>query len=154
MGESKASTWAALEAAIEVLPHDRPRYVMGMGTPSDLLEGVLRGTDMFDCVMPTRHARNGVAFTRTGRVTIRNAKHRADPAPLDEECACHTCARYSRAYIRHLKVRGEMLAGSLMTLHNLWFYLDTMRRIRQAIASGAAIEMRAELAHSGSRGGD
>ncbi len=126
---------------------------MGMGYPADLVEAVARGVDLFDCVIPTRHARNGMAFTRDGTLVIRHTRYATDPEPLDSSCGCPTCARYSRAYLRHLRLRGEMLGGVLMTQHNLWHYLDTMRRIRHAIASGSFAEMRAETAHAGSAGG-
>ncbi len=149
VGESKGQTWAALSAATGVLPTDRPRYVMGMGTPDDLIEAVAHGVDLFDCVMPTRHARNGVAFTSNGTVTVRHARHASDDGPLDATCECPTCERYSRAYLRHLKLRGEMLGGVLMTIHNLWHYLDTMRRIRHAIGSGAFAETRAATSYCG-----
>ena len=112
----------------------QPRYLMGAGTPEDLVECVARGIDMFDCVMPTRHARNGQLFTSQGRLNIKNARYADDDGPLDPECGCYTCARHSRAYLRHLYVAGEMSAAALNTLHNLTFYLDTMRRIRDAIA--------------------
>lgn len=151
VGEDKTATWRALEAAVAELPVDRPRYVMGMGTPQDLRDGARRGVDLFDCVMPTRHARNGVAFTHAGPVTIRHAVHADDGGPLDPECPCPTCSRYSRAYLRHLKVRGEILASVLLTLHNLYHYLDTMRRVRQSLASGARLDLRRETAPSGSR---
>jgi queuine tRNA-ribosyltransferase len=107
---------------------------MGAGTPADLVECVARGIDMFDCVMPTRHARNGQLFTSQGRLNIKNARYADDLSPLDPECGCYTCRRHSRAYLRHLYVAGEMSAAALNTLHNLTFYLDTMRRIRDAIA--------------------
>ncbi len=144
VGESKEQTWAALAAATGALPEERPRYVMGMGTPEDLVRAVAHGVDLFDCVMPTRHARNGVAFTHAGPLTIRHARYADDPSPLDPACGCPTCRRYGRAYLRHLKLRGEMLAGVLLTLHNLWHYLDTMRGIRQAIAAGTFAELLAE----------
>ncbi len=153
VGESKEQTWSAVEAAVVELPEDRLRYVMGMGYPSDLVEAVARGVDLFDCVIPTRHARNGVAFTSSGSLIIRHARFETDSRPLDPDCGCPACARYSRAYLRHLKLRGEMLGGVLMTLHNLWQYLDTMRRIRHAIASGALAELRAELARAGAPNG-
>jgi queuine tRNA-ribosyltransferase len=152
VGESKEQTWEAIEAAVPELPPDRLRYVMGMGYPSDLVEAVARGVDLFDCVIPTRHARNGMAFTREGTLVIRHTRYATDPAPLDPDCGCPTCARYSRAYLRHLRLRGEMLGGVLMTQHNLWHYLDTMRRIRHAIASGSFAELRAKTAHAGSAG--
>jgi queuine tRNA-ribosyltransferase len=113
---------------------NQPRYLMGAGTPQDLVECVARGIDMFDCVMPTRHARNGQLFTSQGRLNIKNARYADDLSPLDPECGCYTCARHSRAYLRHLYVAGEISAAALNTLHNLTFYLDTMRRIRDAIA--------------------
>lgn len=142
VGEDKQATWTALDAAAGELPADKPRYVMGMGTPLDLIEGVARGIDLFDCVMPTRHARNGTAFTRTGRVSIKNSEHAGDERPLDADCACPTCRRYSRAYLRAMKLRGEMAAGILLTWHNLFHYLDTMRAIRHAIASARFAEFR------------
>ena len=145
VGEDKARTWSALGAAIEELPGDKPRYLMGMGTPHDLIEGVARGVDLFDCVIPTRHARNGVAITSRGRITLRHAAYADDERPLDEACGCPACERYSRAYLRHLNQRREMLASVLLTLHNLTFYLDTMRGIRQAIAAGEFAELRARL---------
>ena len=116
------------------LPANQPRYLMGTGTPADLVECVARGIDMFDCVMPTRNARNGQLFTSEGRINIRNARYAEDDRPLDPECGCYTCRHHSRAYLRHLYMAGEMTAGALNTLHNLAFYLDTMKRIRDAIA--------------------
>ena len=116
------------------LPADQPRYLMGAGTPEDLVECVARGIDMFDCVMPTRNARNGQLFTSEGRINIKNARYAEDDRPLDPACGCYTCRHHSRAYLRHLYMAGEMTAGALNTLHNLSFYLDTMRRIRDAIA--------------------
>jgi queuine tRNA-ribosyltransferase len=116
------------------LPVDRPRYLMGAGTPEDLVESVARGIDMFDCVMPTRNARNGQLFTSAGRINIKNARYAEDDRPLDPACGCYVCQHHSRAYLRHLYLAGEMTAGALNTLHNLTFYLDTMRRIRDAIA--------------------
>jgi len=142
VGEEKTATWAALDAAAAVLPEHKPRYVMGMGTPQDLVEGVARGIDLFDCVMPTRHARNGMAFTSEGRISIKNRVYADDQRPLDPACACPTCRRYSRAYLRHLTVRGEMTAGILLTWHNLFHYLDSMRCIRHAIASAQFAEFR------------
>ena len=118
------------------LPTDRPRYLMGAGTPADLVECVARGIDMFDCVMPTRNARNGQLFTRTGRLNIKNARYAEDERPPDERCGCYTCRTASRAYLRHLFVAGEMTAATLNTLHNIQFYLDTMEAIREAISFG------------------
>ena len=116
------------------LPWQQPRYLMGAGTPEDLVECVARGIDMFDCVLPTRNARNGQLFTSQGRINIRNARYVEDERPLDPDCGCYTCRRHSRAYLRHLYMAGEMAARALNTLHNLSFYLDTMRRIRDAIS--------------------
>ncbi len=118
------------------LPSDRPRYLMGTGTPVDLVESVARGIDLFDCVLPTRNARNGQLFTRRGPLSIKNARYAEDLSPPDPDCACPTCRRHSRAYLRHLFMSGEMSAGALNTLHNLHFYLDTMRAIRKAIVFG------------------
>jgi queuine tRNA-ribosyltransferase len=124
------------------LPDGRPRYLMGSGTPLDILEAVARGIDLFDCVLPTRNARNGQLFTRRGPLAIKNARYAEDPSPPDPDCACPTCRRHSRAYLRHLFVAGEMTASTLNTLHNLHFYLDTMREIRKAIEFGTFNEFR------------
>jgi queuine tRNA-ribosyltransferase len=118
------------------LPADRPRYLMGTGTPSDLVESVARGIDLFDCVLPTRNARNGQLFTRQGPISIRNARFADDSGPPDPDCGCPVCRRHSRAYLRHLFMVGEMSGAALNTLHNLHFYLDTMRAIRKAIVFG------------------
>jgi queuine tRNA-ribosyltransferase len=134
VGEPTDVMYAVVEATAARLPEAQPRYLMGAGTPQDLVECVARGIDMFDCVMPTRHARNGQLFTSQGRLNIKNARFADDLSPLDPECGCYTCRRHSRAYLRHLYVAGEMSAAALNTLHNLTFYLDTMRRIRDAIA--------------------
>ena len=123
---------------------------MGVGTPEDLIEGVARGVDLFDCVMPTRNARNGQLFTRLGKLSIRNARYRNDPRPPDPECGCSTCRTTSRAYLRHLHLAGEMSAATLATLHNLWFYLDTMRAMRQSILLCRFQEFRAGSAPNGS----
>ncbi|MCC7440506.1 MAG: tRNA guanosine(34) transglycosylase Tgt [Bdellovibrionales bacterium] len=119
--------------AAPLLPEDKPRYLMGVGRPEDLVEGVRAGIDLFDCVMPTRNARNGQLFTTFGRVNIKNARHADDPSPLDAECGCSTCRTFSRAYLRHLFVAQELLYARLATLHNLYFYLELMRRMRAAI---------------------
>src|SRR6185295_19569361 len=118
------------------LPEARPRYLMGMGTPEDLIEGVAAGIDMFDCVLPTRNARNGWLFTRHGDVKIRNARHRTDTGALDPTCACATCRGYSRAYLHHLQRAGEILGARLATIHNLHYYLTLMAEMREAIAAG------------------
>jgi queuine tRNA-ribosyltransferase len=134
VGEPIEEMYAVTEATARRLPGDRPRYLMGAGTPEDLVECVARGIDMFDCVLPTRNARNGQLFTSEGRINIKNARYAEDDGPLDPQCGCYTCRHHSRAYLRHLFAAGEMSAGALNTLHNLSFYLDTMRRIRDAIA--------------------
>ena len=136
MGEPGADTWLAVEAVVQRLPEASPRYLMGHGTPEDLVQGVSRGIDMFDCVLPTRNARNGTAFTRWGRMNLRNAKFARDLAPLDAECACYTCRNYSRAYLRHLVHSKEILGLRLLTLHSLHFYLSSMREMRTAILEG------------------
>lgn len=136
VGEPKPATYDMVEHTAGLLPADQPRYLMGVGTPEDLVECVARGVDMFDCVMPTRHARNGSIFTSLGRIVIKNARYARDPLPLDPACACAVCSRYNRAYLRHLFVAGEMLGPMLATHHNLHFYLDTIREIRDAIRSG------------------
>jgi len=133
VGEPKPGRDRVLEEIDALLPADRPRYLMGVGTPEDLIDGVARGIDMFDCVLPTRNARNGQLFTRHGRIAIRNARYRDDPRPPDPDCRCHTCRTASRAYLRHLHLAGEMTAATLMSLHNLFFYLDMMEGLRQSI---------------------
>jgi queuine tRNA-ribosyltransferase len=148
VGEPKAATYDVTELTAAALPEDRPRYLMGVGTPQDLIECVARGVDMFDCVMPTREARHGALFTSEGRLTIRNARYARDTGPLDPACECAVCARYSRAYLRHLFATGEMLGPVLATRHNLHFYLDTMREIRDAIRSGEYNKLRFRK-HSG-----
>jgi queuine tRNA-ribosyltransferase len=145
VGEDKELTWEMVAAATLELPEDKPRYLMGMGSPEDLLEGVSRGVDMFDCVLPTRNARNGMAFTGNGRVVIKNAAYALDPRPLDEACGCYTCRHYSRAYIRHLYVCREILAFRLLTFHNLYYYFDLMVKMRQAILEDRFVEFRREI---------
>ena len=127
------------------LPEDRPRYLMGMGTPEDLIEGVTAGIDMFDCVLPTRNARNGWLFTQHGDVKIRNARHRDDTGPLDAECACYTCTHFSRAYLYHLQKANEILGARLNTLHNLHYYQELMRTLRAAIEAGTLAASAARL---------
>jgi queuine tRNA-ribosyltransferase len=133
VGESVQEREAVLEALEPALPADRPRYLMGVGTPEDLVQAVGRGMDMFDCVMPTRHARNGHLFTTSGVLKIRNARYEADTRALDGQCGCYTCAHYSRAYLRHLDKCGEILAARLATIHNLHYYLSLMQSMRRAI---------------------
>jgi queuine tRNA-ribosyltransferase len=136
VGETPAEREHVLEALEPAMPRDRPRYLMGVGRPEDLVAGVLRGVDMFDCVMPTRNARNGHLFTSQGVVRIRNARYRDDDAPLDPECDCYTWRHYSRAYLHHLYRCNEILGHRLHTWHNLAFYLGLMRRMREAIRAG------------------
>ena len=136
VGEPAAEREAVLDGVEPHMPADRPRYLMGVGTPADLVESVARGIDMFDCVMPTRHARNGYLFTRHGTLRIRNARHRDDTGPLDPECPCYTCRNYSRAYLRHLERCNEILGARLNTIHNLHYYLDLMAQTRAAIEAG------------------
>jgi len=133
------------------LPERQPRYLMGAGTPQDLVECVARGIDMFDCVLPTRNARNGQLFTSQGRLNIKNARYAEDEGPVDPACGCYTCRTHSRAYLRHLYLAGEMTAGALNTLHNLTFYLDTMRMIREAILLRTFDRFRQEFLRSASR---
>jgi queuine tRNA-ribosyltransferase len=133
VGEPKAGRDGVLDHLDPVLPADKPRYLMGVGTPEDLVDAVGRGVDMFDCVLPTRNARNGQLFTSRGRLSIRNARFRDDPRPPDPACACPTCRTASRAYLRHLHQANEMTAATLMSVHNLFFYLDMMRAMRQNI---------------------
>ena len=125
-----------LEATVPSMPADKPRYLMGVGTPADIVRAVAHGIDMFDCVMPTRHARNGYLFTNEGVIKIRNARFRDDEGPLDPACDCYTCKRYSRAYLRHLDACNEMLGARLNTIHNLYFYQQLMARIRTVIGEG------------------
>jgi len=136
VGEPEEARLAVLEGLLPHVPTDRPRYLMGVGRPEDIVAAVLRGVDMFDCVMPTRHARNGHLFTSSGVINIRNAIHAADLGPIDPECGCHTCRHYSRAYLRHLDQCKEILGSRLNTLHNLHFYLELMRQLRAAIEAG------------------
>jgi queuine tRNA-ribosyltransferase len=137
VGEPKDEMFEVVDYTAPLLPADRPRYLMGVGTPEDLVNGVAAGIDMFDCVMPTRNARNGTLFTSLGKVSIKTAKFAADDRPLDPNCSCVTCTTVSRAYLRHLYVNGEIAASVYNTIHNLSFYLDLMRSIRQAIASNS-----------------
>jgi queuine tRNA-ribosyltransferase len=142
VGEPKGLMLENLAATAPLLPEERPRYLMGVGTPEDLVDGVFHGIDMFDCVMPTRSARNGLLFTNGEKVVIKNARYREDASPIDSECDCYTCQNYSRAYLRHLYVAGEILAMVLNTIHNLRYYLHLMERIREAIREGRYPEFR------------
>lgn len=145
VGESKAQMHEMLEILHPILPRKKPRYLMGVGSPEDLFECVARGIDQFDCVLPTRIARNGAVFTPGGRVNLRNARFATDKEPIDSGCECYTCRTFSRAYLRHLIVAKEILALRLATVHNLHFMLHTMRRIRQAIIDGTFAEYKAEF---------
>jgi queuine tRNA-ribosyltransferase len=152
VGEPKADMMRVLAHVAPRLPAHSPRYLMGVGTPEDLVAGVAAGVDMFDCVMPTRNARNGWLFTRFGDVKIRNAKHRDDPRPLDPTCACHACRHFSRAYLHHLNRVDEILGAHLSTIHNLHFYLELMRGMREAIEAGGFEAWRAAFAADRARG--
>lgn len=145
VGEEKEVMWRVVSDIAPELPAEQPRYLMGVGTPEDLIEAVARGVDMFDCVLPTRNGRTGQAFTSTGKVNVKNAQWALDTRPLDESCGCSVCRRHSRAYLRHLLNAGEMLASVLLTHHNLAFFLDTMRRVRQSIRSGDFPKFRREF---------
>jgi queuine tRNA-ribosyltransferase len=151
VGEPTDALYEVVEYTAPLLPADRPRYLMGAGMPDDLLECVARGIDLFDCVLPTRNARNGQLFTRAGRLNVKNARYAEDLAPPDPDCGCYTCRRFSRAYLRHLFMAGEMTAATLNTIHNLFFYLDTMRRIREAIVFGTFEKLRQEFRETFSR---
>jgi queuine tRNA-ribosyltransferase len=151
VGETPEVMYAVVEHTAALLPAGRPRYLMGSGLPDDLFECVARGIDLFDCVLPTRNARNGQLLTRTGPLSIRNARFAEDLEPPDPDCGCPTCRRYSRAYLRHLFLAGEMTGATLATQHNLYFYLDTMRQIREAIMFGSFDRLRREFRQTFSR---
>ncbi|HAR35938.1 MAG TPA: tRNA guanosine(34) transglycosylase Tgt [Acidobacteria bacterium] len=137
IGEPKSQLYEILEKSNRLLPEDRPRYLMGMGYIEDILEAVERGVDFFDCVLPTRNARNGTLFTSEGRIAIKNQKYAADPRPPDPSCQCYTCQNFSRAYLRHLYERNEISSAILNTIHNLYYYLDIFKKIRQSIQSNS-----------------
>jgi queuine tRNA-ribosyltransferase len=151
VGEPVDTMFDLVSTVARILPADRLRYLMGVGTPQDLVEAVARGIDLFDCVLPTRNARNGQLFTRRGRINIKNARYAEDDGPLDEACSCYTCRTFSRAYLRHLFLAGEINAAALNTLHNLNFYLDTMRGIREAIVFGRFESFRSAFRQNRSR---
>jgi queuine tRNA-ribosyltransferase len=148
IGEGQAVTFAVLDATVPALPAERPRYLMGVGKPADLVGAVARGIDMFDCVVPTRSGRTAQAFTRAGPLNLRNARYADDPAPLDAECGCPACAGYSRAYLHHLCKSGEILAAMLLTAHNLQYYADLMAAMRAAIENGALADFTAAFARA------
>lgn len=145
VGEPKPMMYEVLDYTVPLLPRDKPRYLMGVGSPDCLIEGVIRGIDMFDCVLPTRIARNGTVMTSRGKVVIRNAEHSRDLGPLDPECGCYACRHYSRAYIRHLFKADEILGLRLTTIHNLYFLLKLMKEIRNAIKQDSLLEFRDEF---------
>lgn len=148
VGEPKEEMYKMLDYTTPIMPRNKPRYLMGVGTPEDLVEGIYHGIDMFDCVMPTRIARHGQVFTSKGRMTVRNAQYKDDFTPLDEECDCHVCQNYSRGYIRHLIKRNEILGVRLTTYHNLYFMLDLAEKIREALRNDNFIEFREEFYHN------
>jgi queuine tRNA-ribosyltransferase len=136
VGETKAEMYATLDATCPVMPRQKPRYLMGVGAVEDIIEAVFRGVDLFDCVLPTRIARNGALLTPDGRINMRNAQHAEDHRPVQEDCGCYTCRTFSRAYLRHLYKAGEITALRLGTIHNVYFMLELMRQIRAAIGAG------------------
>ena len=144
VGEPKEDMYRIISAVEPYMPADKPRYLMGVGTPGNILEGVSRGVDLFDCVMPSRNARHGHLFTMGGIINLNNAKYERDLRPIDPECSCPTCRRHSRAYIRHLFKSGEMLAMRLSVMHNLYFYNTLTRRIRDSLDTGTFGDFRAE----------
>lgn len=148
VGEPKSLMWKMVDMVIGLLPKDKPRYLMGLGFPEDIVEGVRRGIDMFDCVIPTRLARNGNLFTWKGRINIKNAKYKRDERPIDESCGCLTCKTHSRAYLRHLLVSHELNSFYLNTIHNLYFYARLIERIREAIQNGEYHEFYSEFMKS------
>ncbi len=144
-GESKEDMYKAIDYSIPYLPKDKVRYLMGVGEPIDIIEGVIRGVDIFDCVLPTRIARHGQAFTRYGKVNLHNAKYREDFTPIDSECDCYTCKNYTRSYIRHLVSTGEMLAGTLLSIHNIRFLIRLTEELREAIKKDILLEYKDEF---------
>src|SRR5262245_43990726 len=148
VGESKPEMYAMLDVTVPELPASKPRYLMGVGMPEDLIEGVVRGIDLFDCVVPSRHGRTGSLFTSFGRVVVKQARYIRDEEPVDPACGCPVCARYSRAYLHHLFQVKEMLSSRLNTIHNLWYFADLMRRVRSAIAQGTLRSFREEFYQS------
>ncbi len=145
LGEEKSALFAMVEASVAELPSSSPRYLMGMGLPEDLVEGVMRGMDLFDCVIPSRHGRTGWLFTNQGRILIKQAQYTKDESPVDEQCDCYVCRNYSRAYLRHLYLSKEMLGVRLNTIHNLWYYRTLMARIRSAIQTGSFLAFRRQF---------
>ncbi len=154
VGESKSAMFDVVSHIAPMMPEDRPRYLMGVGTPEDIIEAVALGVDMFDCVIPTRNARNGQLFTSRGKLNIKNARYRDDAGPIDDACRCAVCTRYSRAYVRHLYMSGEILGSVLSSLHNVSFYLDMMGLMRQAITLGTFKEFSDSFLSGLARGQD
>ncbi len=154
VGEPKPDMLRILRHTAPRLPADRPRYLMGVGTPSDIVAAVSAGIDMFDCVLPTRNARNGWLYTRRGVIKLRNARYRDDPGPLDPDCACYTCRHFTRAYLHHLQRVNEMLGARLNTLHNLHYYQELMRGLREAVAAGRLAAFAAETAEMSGQNGE
>lgn len=154
VGEEKGAMFEVVSHVAPLMPEDRPRYLMGVGTPEDIVEAVALGVDMFDCVMPTRNARNGQLFTSSGKLNIKNARYRDDRRPIDDACQCAVCRRYSRAYVRHLYMSGEILGSVLSSLHNVSFYLDMMGMMRQSISLGAFDKFRDSFLSGLARGQD
>jgi queuine tRNA-ribosyltransferase len=152
VGEGQAEMLRVLDVTVPELPEDRPRYLMGVGKPDDLVKAVQRGVDMFDCVLPTRSGRTSQAFTRRGQVNLRNARHADDPRPLDEHCACPACDGFSRAYLQHLVKAGEMLGAMLLTWHNLHYYQELMAGLRAAIEAGGLEDFAGAFAEAQAQG--
>jgi queuine tRNA-ribosyltransferase len=152
VGEGQATMLDMLDVTVPVLPDTQPRYLMGVGTPDDMIQAVRRGIDLFDCVLPTRSGRTGQAFTARGKLNLRNARHRDDPRPVDPDCSCPTCTSYSRAYLRHLFLAGEMLGPILLSLHNLHHYQRLMSSLRAAIEAGGLADFAAEATRKGAEG--
>jgi queuine tRNA-ribosyltransferase len=152
VGEPKETMLRIQNYIVPKLPEDKPRYLMGVGTPEDLVAGVTSGLDMFDCVMPTRNARNGTLFTRFGDLKIKNSRYRNDLRPLDPTCNCYTCRNFSRAYLHHLQKVGEILGARLNTIHNLTYYLNLMQEIRDALEAGTFEEWKKKFAEDRARG--
>jgi len=151
VGEDRETRERVIAETIRFLPEERPRYLMGVGKPEDILEAVILGVDMFDCVMPTRNARNGSLFIDGGRIVIKNAEYREDSLPVDENCGCYTCRNYSRAYLRHLFMAEELLAYRLNTIHNIYYYIHFMERIKNAIRCNKLLEFKKEFYRLGNR---
>jgi len=145
VGETKNALHEIVDTTLPLIPVDKPRYLMGIGTPQDILECVLKGADLFDCVVPTRHARNGMLFTSFGSLVIKNSKYADDPLPIDPDCNCYTCQNYSRAYLRHLFMSKELLSPRLNTIHNLYYYLTLLKEIRTAIRNNQLEDFKAEF---------